>query len=113
MRDIQYRLNMGLLRRGVAHLKVTTILSKANMTTLHVNGSIELNGTKSVLVKIPDIKSSSPVNLIGFSKEMSGKAHLGQTIPGVGFELKSSSDLDKGVVAYFIVRQPYPVRHKA
>ena len=82
------------------------------MTTLHIDGSIELNGTTPVLVKIPDIKSSSPVNLFGFSKEMVGKVHLGQTIPGVGFELKSSSDLDKGVVAYFIVREPYPVRRK-
>ena len=80
---------------------------------IHINGSIELNGTTPVLVKIPDIKMNSPVNVTGFSREMTGTVNLGLTMPGVGFELKSSSDLDKGVVAYFIVREPYPVRHKA
>ena len=72
---------------------------------IHVNGSIELNGTTPVLVKIPDIQKNSPVNLLGFSREMVGKANLGHTMPGIGFELKSSSDEDKGVIAYFVVRE--------
>ena len=71
-----------------------------------IEGSIELNGTTPVLVKIPDIQKNSPVNLLGFSREMAGKADLGHTKPGIGFELKSSSDKDKGVIVYFVVREP-------
>lgn len=74
--------------------------------TIHVKGGIELNGTTPVLVKIPGIQENSPVNLMGFSKEMDGKCNLGHTMPGVGFELKSSSDKDKGVIAYFVVYEP-------
>ena len=80
---------------------------------IHINGSIELNGTTPVLVKIPDIKMNSPVNLTGFSREMTGTVNLGLTMPGVGFELKSSSDKDKGVVVYFIVREPVSLMRRS
>ena len=80
---------------------------------IHINGSIELNGTTPVLVKIPDIKMNSPVNLTGFSREMTGTVNLGLTMPDVGFELKSSSDKDKGVVVYFIVREPVSLMRRS
>lgn len=76
------------------------------------SGSIELNGTTPVLVKIPSQKFNSPVHLRGLSREMDGKPDLGQNIPGVGFELKSSSDKDKGIIIYFDVYEVADIKKR-